>query len=793
MKKIKATILSLLTLATATTLCATGIFAQKSPSLGAKADLQTVQATAQGERLLSPTSYQQYLTLVAPTDVAVKGKYTAISDGNVLHLCNETGETPLWHTYTHPNRITKLQFGSEDVLYFLDGDTNALYTVDVAAWQTAPTPVRTEVVCTTFTIKSGEVYYANTSAGLSKLYRAPLNDLNSSTMIYESKVYSPSIDLDGKGDLYFVYGSDYLWKLSLETGKATSVAKLPDGTARMLILDGTLYCTTENGEFFAYSLTELTTTEKAEDCIPVAAYTGDFSALSLHDKNLYLVKGNTVREFSLIDNAFTSHEIGAASDSVHRLNGGSQLHLYKDKLFIADDNNDRISVYNQATNGYEAPVSTTLDNPYMAADEDTLLVASGPKAILYSLQADSYGKELAAMLTSDGEPIVGATCIYGDYYVVTKNDCYLPQKTADGYTWQELSRAVHHDVDRLTSDVEGNLYVLKENSLYRYTEETFNSFNEVGEKLTDEIPSGTSKIAVDYGGNIYALANDILYRFAKQDTGEYTATQTALNTPLVYGVTPTPLSFAFGIEENAVYTLYQENYVTVTDGFNLPTVKNISTETAPVEVFSEQNGQFSIVKTAPKTLFVEFDFEKLQNASVFPYTQCYRSVESVTALKIAQTTDYALLAYRKDGATPYQTFLVPHAALQTADDGQISKYENTQVGYLTNDCALYKYPSMGLPQATKLARGEQLTVTGEIAGLDCDYYEVSYGDKLGYIPKSYVAPFNGAPSEAETVLLGNKKRNGDAIWRLSYLVLGSLAICILVDFLLLRKSQDDEN
>ena len=77
-----------------------------------------VQAQAQAEPdvLLVPNSYQQYLELESPVDIAMSTRYMAIADHNNIYLYDTADE--LYRTYTHEynvgnplsNNISKLQF-----------------------------------------------------------------------------------------------------------------------------------------------------------------------------------------------------------------------------------------------------------------------------------------------------------------------------------------------------------------------------------------------------------------------------------------------------------------------------------------------------------------------------------------------------------------------------------------------------------------------------------------------------------------------------------------------------------
>ncbi len=772
----------MLTLTAAATLTATGLCAQNSP-------VAAVAQTSASERLLAPSSYEEYLTLDEPSDSAISDDCTVIADGKVLYIFNR--EQTVWQTYRHTNPVTKLQFGARNELYFLDGTTNALYLLNVQSVESA-SALSTGVVCSTFHIRGEYLYYANTSAGQTWIRSAPLSDLSTATELFCDKNYCPSLSY-WNGEIYFMYGTNYLHRISPDTKQATGIGALPQGVNSMLIADGVVYCTTEYGDFYGYSLEEFANKKDYADCTPVAEYSGSYSALSLHEKHLYLVEGTSIRQYSLTNSAFTDYEITASSNSANRFAQASEVHLFEDKLFIADDGNDRISIYDRKKQAFLAPVSTTLDTPYLATCGNTLLAASGSQAILYSLGEENYGSVLTSLdSTVTSGKIVGVTCVYGNYYIVTdENRCYAPTLSETGYSWTETNRKTHC-ADGLTSDADGYLYVRNGDSVYRYTEATFNDSVESGVKLTGDLPTGTKKIAVDYGGNLYALAGNKLTCFAENDNGEYVKTsEKTFSDGLVYGVAPAPLSFTFGVEENEVYVLYQGDYITQTEEFNLPTVKTIPTQAVDLELFSDNAANYEVVTTKAEALLVEFDVTKLSGASVFPYVRYFRQTQPITALKVGKTEEYTLLSYREDTASAYRTYLVANENCERLTTPYKTTYEEEKTGFVTGSAYLYKYPSMGLPTITPLDKDEQITLIGEVIGLDCNYYEVRYGERIGYITKANVLPFNGAPLPTQTTVFGDVGVDKDSIWRLAYLCLGAGAICILVDFLILRKKHDD--
>ena len=177
------------------------------------------------------------------------------------------------------------------------------------------------------------------------------------------------------------------------------------------------------------------------------------------------------------------------------------------------------------------------------------------------------------------------------------------------------------------------------------------------------------------------------------------------------------------------------------------------------------------------------------------YTE--RKIQSQTALKIGSADKYALIAVFNEEQNKYDTYLVLNSACKVLETNEYSKtYETPQTAYITNNVYLYKFPYLTeLLTVTRLQRNATVYVLGEVNKLDNEYYHISYTDetgtkKTGYVPKSYASEIDGATPESEEITYGAKKSNGDAVWRLAYLILGFALVCILVDYLILRKKNN---
>ena len=481
------------------------------------------------------------------------------------------------------------------------------------------------------------------------------------------------------------------------------------------------------------------------------------------------------------------------------MSGAADVCLAGDKLFIADNGNARVSVYNHKKQTFEKAINVTFSPLFVSANEKTLLLANEEKAVLYSLDKETYGEQMGQFSTFNGK-IVGTASVYDTYYLISENNyAYTLQISEETGAWMatETKKTSTRYPKALTADVYGNLYILSGSDVFVFTEEKFTASGEAGEKVCENLPTATTKLGVDYNGTIYALANDALYRadgtiFDFDDTLVYYNDTNA---------TPLLTSFAFGVEENETYILCEGNYLIQSTALSLPTVKTIKVNGADERIFENATAEFSVVKTTKNALLVEFDLQTLGGAEHFPYVRFERANGQRTALKIGETERYYLLAEYDQSVGTYRTYLTLISSCEpmSTDAYRTDYNEHEQkTGYITSAITLYKFPYLTeLLKSGELARGAVVTVIGEIKELDHAYFHVSYESesgemKTGYIPQAFVTDFNGLPLTSETIEVGETKNN-DSVFRLAYLLLGFAAICILTDYLLLRKKKGGDD
>lgn len=780
---------------------ATAFAVQNAEKVAAESSAVLTQSSEEKRGLLLPQTYEEYLSLTEPSSIALSANYTAIAEENFVYVYNR--EENEYQKYEHEaagskQNIQQLQFCEDGNLYFsADSSGENFYRLNLATLEKTKL---SEIACHSFVIHGKSLYFAN-SAGT--LFSADLEEEGTPTLLLPETETSPNKPALAfwNGELYFTDNGvqQILYKIKPSVGIPTPVATLTERVERMTIESGVFAYTTSGGDFYAYPLSQITD-ENAYSKVTSSS----FSALSSFDSMIYAIQPQkgSIKQYSTTEKAFTSFEICASSAAENRLDSASALCLFKDELFIADDGNRRISVYHVKNKTFETFENALLTTSHLSSDGETLLVASGTKAVLYGLKGENRGKILASFERFKNQ-IKGTASVYGAHYLITEGYAYqIAQNVETGaFELTERKKGCTSFVapTLLSADAYGNLYVATGSFVYRFAESDFMKPEKEGEEIFNSLPVNATQIALDYEKNLYALENGKVYK-----NGEITEYINLTATPYVYGggnYTPQILSLAFGVEQNAAYALCDGNYIIQTDELNLPTVNTIAVDGSDERVFSEESATFSVVKTSENALTVEFDLPALNGADYFPYLSLTRQKTALTALKIGERAEYNLVAVFDENSKTYQTFLVlKEFCEELPTDEYKTEYskEEQKTGYLSNAIALYKFPYLTeLLKAGELPRGGEITLLGEIDKLDHAYYHVAYetedgARKEGYVPKAYVNEFDGSPKDKATFTAGETESNLDSVWRLGYLLLGFTAICILVDYLILKRNKDEE-
>ncbi len=803
MKRQKATILSI----------TAGIVASAAAFSGAMSLSNASAATT--DKFITPDTYEQYLPLEEPSSVAMSDDFVAISDENKVYVYSKREDK--YFTYTHTanvetekNRIKKLQFSDDDTLYFLDNSTY-VYSFHPNAFLSGQSVTATggTFSCSDFVIGLQDLYFTSTTLSTNTLSKTSLNDLSSTAAqtLKTNIIGTPALALDGNL-LYYIDGSKTLKQTNADTQyRLTDNDTVKDDMVySVAVVDGLAYFTTIDGkDFYVYDLAkeEVISSYMADESVERG-----YSAISVYNGCVYVIKNESVCEYSPSTKDFTDFEIGASSTSSHRLQNAVDSVVFEDKVYVLDKGAKRVSIYDTIAKTYQT-VDGVIAGDYLATDGKTVFVteAHAYNAALYDI---ATGESLLTLTTNDLKGnIVGVTNVYGKYYFVTISNqygCLSYNATSQKWEMTSVNRESSRTPDLLASDVQGNLYVSTTNgSVYRMTEEAFMTTTAFGEALYTGIESDVTKMLVDYEQAVYFLKGNTLHKYAPSLTDN-----TPLGKALAYTQdTSTPVStIAFGAERAEAYIVYDGNLMISTLDLGLPCMANIETKDVDEDVFSEGVADFKVVKTALKTLLVEFDLEALEDADVFPYLDYQYASEELTALQIGETTDYALLAIFHEDEHAYRTYLVRKDAgsmTELAPNEYREEYatDQQQTGWLSSAANLYKFPYLTElltvnESGTTLPKNQQVLVLGEITQLDYNYYHVQYVDengntKTGYIPMSFVKFFEGTTPVPTESTVGDGQADSEAGWRFLYIMLGCTAVLILVDFLILMPKPKKED
>jgi hypothetical protein len=797
----------------------------------AKAEGSTTVESAQ-DTLITPSSYEQYLPLQAPSDVAVSDDFTAIADGNLIYVYNRARQ--VYRTYAHTanttddlNVVANLEFSQYGDLYFIDGNAH-MYVIENSLLASTTADLITKAdfpafFCNAFVINGDDLYFAVSSEASAHLSRTDASAPNASTaqLVVGNISKGPAIAYYDDTLYYTNVNGNFLNKITLDDGSAPQeLCAFTVPISSLAVGGDEIFITNTNNDFYVYN--RITLSGFASNVQPLDAdESGGYKTLSSYKDYVYAVKERSVRQYA-IGKGFTQFEIAADSSSPHRLQAATDILLQGEKLYVADGGNRRISIYDTAKQNYQ---TATLPAPakMVAAYGNTVLAADATTAWLIDLSAPESVQTFQGF---DGN-IAGITAVYDRYYLATSSNTFYtislqPIAGEDGqpinpaYEWQ-MSDGVRKvngiSPTRFTSDVYGNFYVVAGNDVHKFTEAELLLPDEFGKEVLSLLPAQPEKIIVDLNENVYVLKDGELHTYAytaATDSYTETATLVPLSAQLVYGQTETtPItSVAFNVYENAAYVLYDGNLVISTPRLQLPTVQDIPTDGIEQKIFAEGSAEFTVVETKENAFLIQFDLLQLneqyitQSVSNFPYLSHGRDTEAHVALMLGQSGEYSVLAIFDKQTHTYENYLTKsrYFVQEKSESDYLVEYtdDEIKIGYTTNELTMYKYPYLtDLLRVGTLGKNQTVRLIGEINQLDYDYYKIEIEDsegnvQTGFIPKSYITFFDGSPKPSETQTYGDSTPSEDSIWRLTYLLLGAAAICVLVDLLILQRKPKDE-
>lgn len=739
----------------------------------ASATVSPVQLTADNASLFLPESYEQYLALETPTDVAMSEHYIAIADGDTMHLFARGESAPTWRVFTVEDNATigKIQF-SGDTLYYALSTTlgNSFWTVDCSDPALEQTRID-NLNCTTFLIVGDTLYiaYIDTSRKLnisrSSLAEPTENVVNLTANLNVSRIDNPSLVwADGSlyciadGSLYYTdatgtFADEQVYHLSSDASLSVNVTSVcSDGTDLFFSSSAGLF---RRGVGSAGDVTELSDANGAADMRGLAA-------MSFYNGMLYCISGTSVREIAVTDTSasFTDYEIASASSSENRLSGASDSARADNLLITADTGNSRVSVYDFSTGEYTA-IPCIAAPSLVATDGEIVACAAGSQIYLCNFAAGER-TFTSAELPETGVSVAGLAVLYGETYYVKNNGT----RGAVNGNAVEMGGSIPTG---LACDLYGNLYVSYANgNVRRFTEDEFTT-NAAGTDAGIAVASDATSLRADFEGNLYYLSDGTLWRnderFATVDGGDFVHADGE----------QLPVSFALGFEDDAVYFNFG-NYVAVSDASDadtagplaaIPTLGEIAESGARETAFSHHEQAGLLVEVAARAVGIETDlaaFRADAEGAYFPYCGYARSVEARQGILLASTPEsaggYSLVLFpESDGS--YTARLYRTEALTPVQE---TWREESAQRWTSNAVGAYYAPCLTAPlSALTLARGTSVTVLGYFTAPDREYALVEYDDGAGrstargWIPASYLSAVSPDLSAGETYTLGYLK------------------------------------
>lgn len=719
------------------------------------------ELTKENASLVLPSSYEQYLTLANPTDVAFSDNYIAIADGMNLYVyARENGSEYKPYTLSSGN-IAKIGFHGDD-LYFVVRDSDAsirFYRYDYATGSARDMGFN----CSTFLIV-GDTLYTATVAGSSTTFAArtltadgageaqPLGELPTSTTPYLAYADGTILCCVDRLLYYPVNGSfayNQCHNLSSEASPSLNITSVcSDGTS--------LYFSSAAGLFRRGTGSDGTVTRLSD--------ASGLSAMSFHDSALYCIDGASVREISLTDSAaaFTSYEITSASDSENRLSGAVDSARAGSLLVTADAGNSRVSVYDFQTQSYSV-IACESAPTLVATDGTTIAYASG-----MNIYTCTYGEDAFTQAETAPSTVRGIACAYGSVYYVTATAQY---GVADGET---VSPIVYEygTPTGLACDLYGTLYVAYESGDIRiFTESSFTQYDASAgsQKKSFSLPDGATSLEADFEGSLYYLADGVMYRegevFAEIDGSSFVWSAD--------GTAQKPVSFALGFEDDEVYFNFG-NYVVKSSAGALSaisTLDEIAVETARDDAFAHHGTEELLVSMPAGTVGVFTDLATLRNSdgAYFPYSSYARSGEDRQGVLLAETGEYALVLFSEGKGEYTAELFLKDSVTKIASSEYYTENETAYTRYLTNKVSSYYAPCLdGALAGEELARGTAVTVIGFVTTAELEYALVEYSDASratvrGYVPATYLTEISPDVSSGENYTLAYLRSSSDGV------------------------------
>lgn len=699
--------------------------------------------------LFLPASYEEYLPLKNPSDVAMSENYIAIADGSDLYLYSREAQKYTRYRQTD-GTIAKIGFHGDTLYFAVRGEdaSTRFYRYDA---QTAAAEDM-GFNCSTFLIV-GDTLYTAGSAGEGTAFAkrtftadgvsgsVPLGEIGSNTTPYLTYA-NGTLFCCVNGFLYYpvndAFGDERRYNLCDDASKSVNVSTVCS--------DGTFI-------YFSSSMGLFRRGAGSEGDAVLLSDASKLAAMSFFDGSFYCIEGSSVREVAVSGDgaAFTDYEITSASDSVNRLSGATDTARAGDLLVTADAGNKRVSVYDLAAGTYTA----------IPCAETPALVATDGETIAYASQTNVYTCTAGETAFTEGKSVSGLTiegiaCAYGKTYYVVSNG-------TRGCVGGQDAQA-NGTPTGLTVDLYGDLYVTYSGkNAHKFTEEEFLASGE-GADLEFSAPADATSLKADFKGNLYYLSGGKVCKngaaFAAIDGSSFVWTED--------GAPQAPVSFALGFEDDEVYFNFGDRIVKSNDGAleGIPTLDEIEVGGAREAAFCTHDANGLLVDVPQGTVGIETDLAALRTGTdaYFPYLRYARTEEAGRGILLATVDDWALVL-SADGQGAYTASLFPAARCTPAEAGYYTAAQQAYARELSNEVGVAFVPCLfSALTAERLPRGTSVTVLGTIATDEFSYAYVEYtaqgrASARGWVPAAYLTAVPTELSGGENYTLAYLKSN----------------------------------
>ncbi len=695
-----------------------------SAVLGAETPLSVTKENAS---LLLPVDYEQYLPLTNPADAAFAEDYLAIADGRSVYVYDRAAEE--YAVYSHTDTVTKLQFSEEGVLYFADEQAKLFY-LDPSASE--PTITDTTKNSSTFLIEGDKLFTAVVSSSLTNIREYTLSDLDSPARVIDESVQlnaPPHLAYENGALLCAANGILLRYTEGEPTQELLSTQTVQtNGLSSVCLYEGEFYYTSASGLYRA----------DREEGVATLLYEGnDFSALTTYGDALYCVKDTSVLGLEIDGDtaSFTQYEICGSSASSHRLLSAVQT-VRAGALTVTADVSC-IRIYDRQTDEYT--VISCDYSPRSVATDGEYVIATDGNTDVYTY--DKTGNAIARATVSD-RPITGLACIFGECYFVTSGSDYGAFSIDCESVSSEYRNVTAFSPSALTTDLYGNLFVADavNGKIYRYEQSRFvGTGADDGTPLSFPLPVGFTSLQSDYKGNVYCLKDATLYQ-----NGEEFATVDA-NGCVYRQAIPAPQSVSIGFESSEIYLQY-DNFILASDALAVPALDAIDTENCATELFAPQS-PLTLLTVNEGAIGIQIDLNGLQtDDSTFAYQSAFRTEETARGILLAETDEYNLVALFGENRK-YTTGLFRKQSGECSPLPQ-EEYltQENAVRYITNDVSISLFPcQIPVLRGQTVARAERVLLLATVsAGADYDYdyayvsYQGEQGEIRGYLPLGYL-------------------------------------------------------